>query len=47
MDYIDRLIASGVTEDDAREIVARYLTTGDVDGLESYVVFCEAAATIL
>ena len=47
MDYIDRLTASGVSEEDAGAIVERYLTAGDVDGLESYVVFCEAAATIL
>lgn len=47
MDYTDRLTASGVSKDDAEKIVNRYLSAGDMDGLESYVVFCEAAATIL
>lgn len=47
MNYFERLVLSGVKPEAAKEIVERYLSAGDLDGLESYVVLCESMATIL
>ena len=47
MDFYSRMIAVGIAPDEAGDIMARYLDAGDVDGLEQYVVICEALAPMM